>query len=211
MKVTFEVKYGKNILELLLSNGTVVSTEFYPKYGRNVVIFPTNEYTAIEFELKYGINTVEVDLPRNVKSLSANLSLSNLWNSRITIYNAVILDGSRTFRRFVVNNCNIQGGYAEKINGTVQNIVNVTTVVTKDVNAYKTPAEYSALPINEKERYYTVQPDDFIVFSKVDDIVESAPDFAKLRAKYKDCGMNVSAVNAYIFGVESDNVTITGA
>ena len=138
-------------------------------------------------------------------------TLSDFFKSKITIYNAVNIGGERSFRRFVVDRCNIQGGYAEKINGTVQNIVNVTTVVTRDIGAYKSPAEYAALPIDEKERYFTVQPDDFVVFSEIEDDVEDSHDFARLRIQYKDSGMSVSFVNAYIFGTSVDNIAITGA
>lgn len=211
MKVIFEVKYGKNILELTLNNGKKIQTSFFPKYGENRVIFPTDEYTVLTFELKYGTNIVTADIPEDVKVLSVNSVLTDLWNDTVTIYNDVTTSDGRRFDRFVVKKCNVQSGYVEKANGTVQNIVNMTTVITKDVGRYKSPGDYENLTLDKKDSYYTVKTDDFVVFSEVPDIVDTPQDFLNLKKKYKDSGMNVTAVNAYIYGADTDNITFSGA
>lgn len=137
--------------------------------------------------------------------------MTELFNRKVTIYNDVPADSvnPRRFDRFVVDRCNIQGGYVEKADGTIQNIVNAQTVVTRDVDHYKPPMLYALLPSDEKEHFYTVQVDDFVVFAEVDDEVTNSREFANLQQKYAKNGMLITAVNPYIFGTESDNITMS--
>lgn len=137
--------------------------------------------------------------------------MTNLWAQKVTIYNDIPADAvnPRRFDRFAVDRCNIQGGIVSKADGTIENIVNAVTVISKDVDRYKTPLEYAKLPVDIREDFYTVQVGDFIVLAEVDDIVTTSREFAELQEKYKDNGIVVRSVSANIHGMSVDNVTIT--
>lgn len=139
--------------------------------------------------------------------------LTDLWKSKVTIYNDIPAnsDKQRTFKRFVISNCQIQGGIADKSNETIRNIVNSKTVVTKDVEHYKSPIQFLNLSETERENCYTVQPGDFVVFEEVDDDVATAQEFSLLQQKYKSCGMKAVSVNVCINGMSVDNVTISNS
>ena len=136
--------------------------------------------------------------------------MTDLWKQKVTIYNDISADAvnPRRFDRFVIDKCNIQGGIVSKADGTIENIVNAVTVITKDVEHYKQPIEYAKLPVDIKEEYYTVQVGDFLVLSEVDDIVTTSREFAELQNKYSDNGIVVRSVSANIYGMSGDNVTM---
>ena len=117
----------------------------------------------------------------------------------------------RRFERFVINKCQVYGGYVTTSDNSVQNVVNAQTVTTKDIEHYKSPSEYIKLPEDERNNYYTVQIGDFVVFGEVDDIVTDANEVSKLQQKYKKNGIKVTTVNANIYGMDVDNVTMTNA
>lgn len=137
--------------------------------------------------------------------------MTNFYKQKVTIYNDIPSDGvnARRFDRFVIDLCNIQGGIVSKADGTIENIVNAVTVISKDVERYKTPLEYAKLPVDIREGFYTAQVGDFIVLSEVDDVVTTSREFAELQEKYKDNGIVVRSVSANIHGMSVDNVTIT--
>ena len=137
--------------------------------------------------------------------------MRNLWKQKVTIYNDVPKTAveDRHFDRFVIDKCNIQGGIVSKTDGTVENIVNAVSVITKDATRFKQPMEYAKLPVDIRETFYTVQVGDFIVLSEVEDIVTTSREFAELQEKYKDNGIVVRSVSANIHGMSVDNVTIT--
>ena len=137
--------------------------------------------------------------------------MTDLWKQKVTIYNDIPADAvnQRRFDRFVIDRCNIQGGIVSKADGTIENIVNAVTVISKDVDRYKAPLEYAKLPVDIRENFYTVQVGDFVVLSEVDDIVTTSREFAELQEKYKDNGIVVRSVSANIHGMSVDNVTIT--
>lgn len=137
--------------------------------------------------------------------------MTDLWKQKVTIYNDIPKTAveDRHFDRFVVDFCNIQGGIVSKADGTIENIVNAVTVISKDIERYKTPLEYAKLPVDIREKFYTVQVGDFIVLSDVDDIVTTSREFAELQEKYKDNGIVVRSVSANIHGMSADNITIT--
>lgn len=140
--------------------------------------------------------------------------MTDKFVKKCTIYNDIPKDGvnDRHFDRFVIDKCLIYGGTAERsANGTIQNIVNAQTVITKDIEHYKSPLEYQRLPMDEKEQYYTAKANDFIVFAEVDDVVTTSLEFRDLQDKYKNNGMSITAVNPYIFGLATDNITMTNA
>lgn len=134
----------------------------------------------------------------------------DLWNKKVTIYNDIPGDNvnPRKFQRFVINNCQIQGGYVSTTEGTIQNIVNAKTVITKDIKKYVEPLKYMFLPSDIKELYYTVQIGDFVIFEEIDDIVNTAQEFAKLQQKYNKNGMVISSVSVNINGMDVDNITM---
>ena len=136
--------------------------------------------------------------------------MTDLWKQKVTIYNDIPKNAveDRHFDRFVIDLCNIQGGIVSKADGTVENIVNAITVISKDVDRYKTPLEYAQLPIDIREDFYTVQVGDFIVLAEVDDVVTTSREFADLQEKYKDNGIVVRSVSTNIHGMSVDNITI---
>jgi hypothetical protein len=138
------------------------------------------------------------------------LALTDLFDQKVTIYNDIPKTAveDRHFDRFVVDKCNIQGGIVSKADGTVENIVNAVTVISRDVERYKSPIDYRNIPVDLREDFYTVQVGDFIVLSEVDDIVTTSREFAELQEKYKDDGIVVRSVSANIHGMSVDNVTI---
>ena len=135
----------------------------------------------------------------------------NFFDKKVTIYNDIPKNAveDRHFDRFVVDKCSIQGGIVNEADGTINNIVNATTIITKDVERYKSPLDYANLPVDLRENYYTVQIGDFVVFAEVDDIVTTASEFSQLQSKYKNNGVKVTSVAPNIFGTSVDNVTIT--
>ena len=137
--------------------------------------------------------------------------MTDLWKQKVTIYNDIPKNvvEERHFDRFVIEKCNIQGGIVSKADGTVENIVNAVTVISKCVDRYREPLEYAKLPVDIREEYYTVQVGDFIVLAEADDVATTSREFAELQEKYKDNGIVVRSVSADIHGMRVDNVTIT--
>ena len=137
--------------------------------------------------------------------------MTDLWEQKVTVYNDIPKNAveERHFDRFVIDLCNIQGGIVSKADGTIENIVNAVSVITKDVTHYKQPLQYSKLPVDIRENFYTVKVGDFIVLEEVDDVVTTSREFAELQEKYKDNGIVVRSVSANIHGMSVDNVTIT--
>jgi hypothetical protein len=134
-----------------------------------------------------------------------------LYTQKITIYNDIPKNAveDRHFDRFVVEKCNIQGGLVNEANGTITNIVNAKSVITRDVKRYKTPLEYAGLPVDIRVDYFTAQIGDFVVFAEVDDVVTTASEFSQLQTKYRNNGMKITSVSPNIFGLSVDNVTMT--
>ncbi len=164
----------------------------------------------VGFKVKYGFNEIEIPITENTRPSFKMDGMADLWKHKVTIYNDIPKTAveDRHFDRFVIDLCNIQGGIVSKADGTIENIVNAVTVISKDVDRYKTPLEYAKLPVDIREEYYTVQVGDFIILSEVDDIVTTSREFAELQEKYKDNGIVVRSVSANIHGMSVDNVTI---
>ena len=137
--------------------------------------------------------------------------MTDLWKNKVTIFNDIPKNAveERHFDRFVIDKCNIQGGIVSKADGTIENIVNAVSVITKDVEHYKQPLEYAKLPVDIRKDFYTVQVGDFLVLSEVDDIVTTSREFAELQNKYSNNGIVVRSVSPNIHGMAVDNVTIT--
>lgn len=168
----------------------------------------------VEFNVKYGKNVIEIPVEENTRPKYKPFGKNDKFTKKFTIYNDIPEYGAveRHFDRFVIDKCLVYGGSVERAaNGTVQNIVNAQTVVTKDIAHYKPPMEYLRLPADEKDKYYTVKANDFIVFDEVDDVVTTSLEFRDLQDKYKDNGMSITSVNPYIFGMLTDNITMTNA
>lgn len=139
--------------------------------------------------------------------------MTPLFTQKVTIYNNIPETAvePRRFDRFVISQCTVQGGFVDKANGTIRNVVNAKTVITKDTEHYKSPDEYTALPTDQRANFYTVQMGDFAVFSEVDDVVTTAMEFSQLQQKYKNNGIKVSSVSSFLNGMGVDNVTFTNA
>lgn len=137
--------------------------------------------------------------------------MTDFWEQKVTIYNDIPADvvNPRRFERFVIEKCNIQGGIISKADGTIENIVNALTVITKDTDRYKRPLEYKQIPIDLAENYFTVQVGDFIVLAEVDDVVTTSREFSELQSKYSNNGIVVRSVSPNIHGMTVDNITIS--
>ena len=136
--------------------------------------------------------------------------MTDLWTQKVTIYNDIPKTAveDRHFDRFVIDLCNIQGGIVSKADGTIENIVNAVTVISKDVDRYKPPLEYAKLPVDIREGFYTVQVGDFVVLAEVDDVVTTSREYGDLQKKYADNGIVVRSVSANIHRMSVDNITI---
>lgn len=139
--------------------------------------------------------------------------MTDFFDKKVTIYNDIPADSvnARRFDRFVIDKCNIQKGILQNADGTIEKVVNAQTITTKDVKHYKTPLEYASLPVDEKDKFYTADVNDFVVLAEVDDVVTTSREFQELQKKYKENGFSVTAVNAYIHGMAVDNVQIIHA
>ena len=139
--------------------------------------------------------------------------MTDVFDKKITIYNDIARDGvnARRFDRFVVEKCMIYNQATESSDGTIQKVINSQNVITKDVERYKSPLEYARLPADEKEKFFTVQVDDFVVLGEVDDVVTTSREFQNLRDKYAKNGFSVTAVNASVYGLKVDNIQIIHA
>ena len=139
--------------------------------------------------------------------------MTDLWKQKVTIYNDIPKTAveERHFDRFVIDKCNIQKGMLQNADGTIEKVVNAQTIITKDIEHYKTPLEYALLPADEKDKYFTANVNDFVVLAEVDDVVTTSREFQDLQSKYKSNGFSVTAVNEYINGMAVDNVQIIHA
>lgn len=132
--------------------------------------------------------------------------MTDLFTSKVTIYNDISIDKTRIFDKFTIDKCQITGQFIEKNNSTIRNVVNADTVITKDVAHYKSPIEYVKLDESERSKCYTAQIGDFIVFGEVSDIVSNPNEFAQLQSKYKNNGIKITSVSANINGMSVDNI-----
>ena len=139
--------------------------------------------------------------------------MTDFFNDKVTIYNDIPSDGVnvRQFHRYVIDRCNIQKGAMQNADGTIEKVPNAIMIETKDVEHYKSPLEYSLLPADEKDKYFTANVNDFFILAEVDDVVTTSREFQELQSKYKNNGFSVTAVNEYIYGLSVDNVQIIHA
>ena len=167
----------------------------------------------IGFKVKYGYNEIEIPITDKTVPKFQKTGSTDLFNQKVTIYNDIPSDGvnARQFDRFVIDKCNIQKGILQNADGTIEKVVNAQTITTKDIEHYKTPIEYAQLPVDEKDKYFTANVNDFVVLAEVDDIVTTSREFQDLQSKYKNNGFSVTAVNEYIHGMAVDNVQIIHA
>ena len=167
----------------------------------------------VGFRVKYGYNEIEIPITERTVPKFQGDGLTELFKHKVTIYNDVSADAvnPRRFNRFVIDRCAIYNQAVETSDSTISRVVNAQNVITKDVEHYKTPFEYANLPADEKEKYYTVKVNDFVVLAEVDDVVTTSREFQELQGKYRDNGFSVTAVNASINGMSVDNVQITHA
>lgn len=135
------------------------------------------------------------------------------YTQKVTIYNDIPSDGVnlRRFDRFVISKCFIYNGLSESGDGTIQKVINAQNVITIDVEHYKSPTEYLGLASDEKDNFYTVQVDDFVVLGEVEDVITNSREFQLLQQKYKNIGFSVTAVEPNIHGMPKDNIQITHA
>lgn len=134
--------------------------------------------------------------------------MTELFGEKVTVYNDIqaTVARDRRFDRFVIEKCNIQRGIVSKADGTVENIVNAITVISKDVKRFKNPIEYNGIPVDLSDEFYTLQIGDFVVLGEVDDIVTTGREFAELQQKYSESGFVIRTVSSNVNGMAVDNV-----
>ena len=158
---------------------------------------------------------IEIDIPITEKTVPKfqKSGMTDLFGEKVTIYNDIASDGvnPRRFDRFVIDLCNIQKGILQNADGTIEKVPNAIMIETKDVEHYKSLFEYSLLPIDEKDKYFTANVNDFVVLAEVDDVVTTSREFQDLQSKYKNNGFSVTAVNEYLNGMSVDNIQIVHA
>lgn len=163
----------------------------------------------VEFNVKYGKNVIEIPITDKTKPAFTKSNMTDLWKAKVTIYNDVPKTAfeERRIDRHVIDLCQVQGGYVDKANGTVQNIVNAKSVITKDISRYKPPEEYYLLPAGERDNYFTVQVGDFVVLREVEDVI-TWQELSQLVNKYKNDGFRILSVQDNINGMSVDNITM---
>ena len=167
----------------------------------------------VEFNVKWGKNVIEIPIEESCKPKHRKYGKNNKFFQKVTIYNNVdetVAEG-RHWDRFVIEKCLVYSGFSEGTDGTVQTIANAKNIITKDVMRYKSPVEYALLPVDQRENYFTVQIDYFVVFGEVEDEVTTPIEWRNLQEKYKKNGMSITTVNPYVFGTLTDNITISNA
>ena len=167
----------------------------------------------VGFNVKWGYNEIEIPITDKTVPKFQKNGMTDLFSSKVTIYNDIPSDGvnARHFDRFVIDLCNIQKGVLQSADGTIEKVVNAQTIITKDIEHYKTPTEYALLPVDEKDKYFTANVNDFVVLAEVDDVVTTSREFQDLQSKYKNNGFSVTAVNEYLNGMSVDNIQIIHA
>lgn len=169
----------------------------------------------VGFKVKYGYNEIDIPITEETKPKYRPYGMTDKFVNKVTIYNDIPYDGVnlRRFDRFVIDKCNIQGGYTERANGTIQSNLNSKVVITKDVEHYKKPYEYMELAEDERDNFYTVQIDDFVVLGEVDDIVTTSKEWQALQQKYGNGqrGWLVTAEQAYEKSGSVSHIEITHA
>lgn len=167
----------------------------------------------VEFNVKYGKNVIDIPITEKSRPKYQPFQRVEKFDKKVTIYNDIASDGvnARRFDRYVIDRCLVYNQAVEGSDGTIQKIVNSQNVITKDVEHYKSADEYKQLAADEKDNFYTVQIDDFVVYGEVDDTVTTSKEFQNLQQKYKDNGFSVTSFNASIHGMTVDNVHIMHA
>lgn len=167
----------------------------------------------VGFDVKWGYNEIEIPITDEAKPKFRPYGMADKFVDKITIFNDILSDGVslRRFDRFVIDKCLIYNQLSESADGTINKLMNTQNVITKDVEHYKPPNEYKLLPEDERESFYTVQVNDFVVLDEVEAVVTTSQEFTALQKKYKNNGFLVTSVNASIFGITADNVHIMHA
>ena len=167
----------------------------------------------VGFNVKWGYNEIEIPITDKSVQKFQQTGKTDLFSSKVTIYNDIPSDGvnARRFDRYVIDLCNIQKGVLQNADGTIEKVINAQTIITKDIEHYKTLTEYALLTVDEKDKYFTANVNDFVVLAEVDDVVTTSREFQDLQSKYKNNGFSVTAVNEYLNGMAVDNVQIIHA
>ena len=159
----------------------------------------------VEFDVKYGHNTIEIP----IKSYTdfAPVGTSNLNGQVFTIINQIPTSQTVTtkiaWKKYKLTDCGKRDGLYDKSSGTMAYRANTWTAYISDWQQYKPPTwlggGYYALSDNEKAEYYTANVGDLIIFADVADTTPTTlQEFNALRDKYKDIGGVITSQEVYI-------------
>ena len=159
----------------------------------------------VEFDVKYGHNTIEIP----IKSYTdfAPVGTSNLNGQVFTIINQIPTSATVAtkiaWKKYRLDKCGKDDGLSDKSSSTTAYTANTWTAFIYNWQQYKPPTwlggGYYALADEEKANYFTANVGDLVIFSDVfDDAPTTLQEFNALRDKYKDMGGIVTRQEAYI-------------
>lgn len=208
IQIPFQAKYGKNELVITLENETL-RFPFELKYGKNIVPIEYGGTTYdVEFFLLYGEQIINVPITiHNKIYIDRATGLTDLFSEAFTIINQVPTSQSnsaiREWKKHVIRQCDKRDGIFDRATGTMAYKANSWTVSCKDWQTYRKPlwvdGGYYALTEYDKDRYWTANVGDLIIFADVDDVAPTTTqEFVALRTKYQNNGGTISSAQDYI-------------
>ena len=133
--------------------------------------------------------------------------LSKFGTKTFTIINQIPKsenDTSKTkWQKHILTHCDVRNGVYDKSTGVFSGRGNLWTVYIYDWQFYKPPIwskdGYYFLDDLKKEKYFTVNVGDLIIFENIPDKVPtSISEFSELEKKYRQNGGTVSNCEAFI-------------
>lgn len=162
----------------------------------------------VNFDVKFGKNTIELPINQG-KAVYNDKSkgLSNLRNKTFTIINRIPSSPENPqiikWNKFELSNCGKQDGIYDKSTDSAIQRETAWTVYIFNWQEYKEPHwcedGYYYLPDNEKNKFYTANSGDLIIFGKISEQTpKTEQEFQSLLKKYKNmCGL-ISSAKAYV-------------
>lgn len=140
--------------------------------------------------------------------------MKDIYTEKCTIYNKIPAHGDSPIRysRCVIDRCSIQGGIVDKSKENLRTSASIATVRTKDIAHYKPPTFELGVgfyAMFHTKDFYTASADDFIVYGEVNDVVNNASDFSKLKTVYKDKGFVITRVLPHLALPKVAHIEIT--
>lgn len=133
--------------------------------------------------------------------------LSNLNHETFTIINQIPqapnVATKTAWKKHTLKNCDKKSGVYDKSSGTMFFKANSFTAYISQWQEYKNPDWFSngfyALADEDKNKYFTANVGDFIIFADIpDETPTTTAEFVALTQKYKEIGGIIEGVNVFI-------------